>query len=218
MKVPGELVRLKLLVRKFVVQKYLKNNKIPKLHIGCGDHIYPGWLNCDKFMAGADIYLNVYAKFPFESNTFEKAYSEHMIEHLNVDKVQHFLSEVYRTLKPGGIFRLTCPDFDKYATAYANNDNEFYDRVKNNLAWKKESHPDLTWVLRSSGGAFVASILKDYFNHKWMYDFETLESCLKEVGFSKVIRQDYQKSIDDECGSFDEEIREFESLYIDAIK
>ena len=75
MKVPGELVRLKLLTRKFVIQKYFKQNETPKIHIGCGDHLFEGWLNCDKFMASADIYLNVYSKFPFESNSFNKAYS-----------------------------------------------------------------------------------------------------------------------------------------------
>ena len=218
MKVPGELVRLKVLARKSVIAKYFENNATPKIHIGCGDHLFDGWLNCDKFMAGAEIYLNVYSKFPFKSDSFDKAYSEHLIEHLNVNKVQHFLEEVYRIIKPGGHLRLTCPDFDKYAAAYVNEDNDFYDRVKENLAWKKETHPDLTWVMRSSGGAFVASILKDYFNHKWMYDFETLESCLLEVGFSKVIRQDFQKGLDEECAALDDQGRAFESLYIDAIK
>ena len=160
----------------------------------------------------------MYSKFPFESNSFNKAYSEHLIEHLNVDKVQHFLEEVFRIIEPGGVLRLTCPDFDKYAKAYVNEDKTFYDRVMANLAWKRETHPDLTWVLRSNAGAVVASILKDYFNHKWMYDYKTLESCLLEVGFSKVIRQDFQKSLDEECGSLDDKGREFESLYIDAVK
>ena len=218
MKVPGELVRLKILVRRFVVAKYLQQTSEPKIHIGCGESFFPGWLNCDKFVAGADIYLNVYSKFPFADNTFNKAYSEHLIEHLNVDKVHHFLHEIYRTLRPGGILRLTCPDFDKFVLAYVNKDKSFYDKVLPNFEWKKESHPDLTWVLRSQASPLVAYTVKDYFNHKWMYDFATLESCLHEVGFTKVVKQEFQQSIDEECASLDGESKEFESLYIDAVK
>lgn len=218
MKVPGELVRLKILVRKFVIANYLKQTKEPKIHIGCGESFFPGWLNCDKFVAGADIYLNVYSKFPFADNTFCKAYSEHLIEHLNVDKVQHFLQEVYRTLQPGGVLRLTCPDLDKFVSAYVNKDKSFYDQVMVNFAWKRESNPALTWVLRSEASPMVAYTVKDYFNHKWMYEFTTLESCLKEVGFTKVLKQDFQQSIDQECGSLDGKAKEFETLYIDAVK
>ena len=218
MKIPGELVRLKWFIRPFIINAYLKRNKEPKLHLGSGEHIIPGFLNGDKFMANADIYLDLYRHFPFKSNTFTKVYSEHLLEHINTNKVHLFLSEVYRVLKNDGIFRLTCPDFDIYAHNYVNQNNDFYNKVIDNLSGKRKRDPELTWILRSNAGCFVASILKDYHNHKWMYDFSTIESCLKEVGFREVTKRDYGKSLDRELGALDLEMRKFETLYVDAIK
>ena len=46
---------------------------------------------------------------PYSNNRFDVIFSLAVIEHLyNID---HFLSEVYRILKPGGIFYLSTPNF-----------------------------------------------------------------------------------------------------------
>ena len=57
-----------------------------------------------------------------------------------------------------------------------------------------------------------------FHNHRWMYDFDTLRSCLDEVGFRTVIKQPYRHSVVDEAGAMDGPVRAWESLYIDAIK
>ena len=88
MKLHGEGARLRRLWRPLVVNKYLKSTPVTLLHIGCGWNHVDGWLNVDKFAANADTYLNAYSRFPFPSESFDKVFSEHMIEHLEVDRLR----------------------------------------------------------------------------------------------------------------------------------
>ena len=84
MKLHGEGARLRKLWRPWVTKRYLETHPIKRLHIGCGWNRVDSWFNVDKFAANADTYLNAYKPFPFPSNTFDKAFSEHMIEHLSL--------------------------------------------------------------------------------------------------------------------------------------
>jgi hypothetical protein len=51
-----------------------------------------------------------------------------------------------------------------------------------------------------------------------MYDFGTLGACLTEVGFSTIVRQKFRESLVPEAAALDNPDREFESLYIDAVR
>ena len=51
------------------------------------------------------------AALPFESNAIAKVQSQDVFEHLPFEKVPFVLDEVYRVLKPGGVFRLSVPDY-----------------------------------------------------------------------------------------------------------
>ena len=218
MKLHGEGARLRKLWRPWVTKRYLETHPIKRLHIGCGWNHVDGWLNADKFAANADTYLNAYKPFPFPSNTFDKAFSEHMIEHLEVDRVRGFLQEVYRVLKPGGIFRVTCPDLELYANKYVQGDDEFFNKVAQCVESKRKKKPDLAWMVRGNGGAFMTGVVKNFHKHKWMYDFNNLSACLSDIGFEKVTKQKYGKSVDDELAAMDHSEHAFETLYIDAVK
>ena len=89
-----------------------------KLNIGSGAHKYPGWLTADAFKSEADIYLNIRNKTPFKDNTWDIIYSEHMLEHIYIDDVPFVLKEIYRILKPNGLFRVTVPDLEIHAKNY----------------------------------------------------------------------------------------------------
>ena len=218
MKLHGEGARLRKLWRPWVTKRYLETHPIKRLHIGCGWNHVDGWLNVDKFAANADTYLNAYKLFPFPSNTFDKAFSEHMIEHLEVDRVRQFLQEVFRVLKPGGVFRVTCPDLELYANKYVQGDDEFFNKVAQCVESKRKKKPDLAWMVRGNGGAFMTGVVKNFHKHKWMYDFNNLSACLSDIGFEKVTKQKYGKSVDDELAAMDHSEHAFETLYIDAVK
>jgi len=218
MKLHGELARLRRLWRPFVINNYLKNNEERKLHLGCGSKIVPGWLNVDKFSRTTDTYLNAYARFPFEDKLFSKIFSEHMIEHIRIDKVRHFLTEVHRTMKPGGVFRVTCPDLEIFIDKYRANDEEFFKHRLSMIDNMRKRKPEVTWVARTKGGAIMIDTVRNFYHHRWMYDFETLESCLKEVGFNTVLKQSCEHSIDPELANMDSPNRSKITLYIDAVK
>jgi len=218
MRLHGELARLRKLWRPRIISKYLANNDEPAIHIGCGARNIPGWLNVDKFAANADTYLNAYERFPFKDNTFSLVFTEHMIEHLEINKVKHFLEEVCRILKPGGTCRITCPDLELYANRYVGKDTDYFSKVMGGIEHKRRKRPDLTWVVRTNGSAFITAVVKNFHKHRWMYDFETLESCLAEIGFRNIMKKSFGNSKVQRLAEMDNPERSFESLYLDAVK
>lgn len=94
-----------------------------RVHYACGRNVLSGWLNVDgidvSFPYGAcppEIADNIFrcdlaAPHPFPADVFDWGYSEDFLEHLDQASAVVFLCEVYRCLKPGGVFRLSCPGF-----------------------------------------------------------------------------------------------------------
>ena len=96
----------------------------------CGD----GWLNadfiymrlpvgfvCEDWRTGRYILRqDAGHRWPFEDESFEMIYSEHMFEHILPMDGSSFLREMYRILKPGGVLRVTTPDLEKYLEGYVN--------------------------------------------------------------------------------------------------
>lgn len=50
------------------------------------------------------------AALPYPAGSIAKIQAQDVLEHLAFDKVPFVLDEIYRVLKPGGIFRLSVPD------------------------------------------------------------------------------------------------------------
>ena len=88
--------------------------KYERVHYGCGYLILDGWLNLDIINQHAEnyFYVNLIDRHPFPDNTFKFAFSEDFIEHIDQASSLIFLVEVYRTLMPGGVFRITTPSLD----------------------------------------------------------------------------------------------------------
>ena len=55
---------------------------------------------------------------PFPEDTFDSAYALHIIEHLTPEEGGEFVAEVFRVLRPGGIFRVSTPDLEGIVRAY----------------------------------------------------------------------------------------------------
>ena len=49
--------------------------------------------------------------FPLPDNCVDRILSEHCFEHIEITKYPQILKELYRILKPGGVFRLAVPDY-----------------------------------------------------------------------------------------------------------
>jgi len=214
----GEAVRLRAIARPFVVNSYLKKNKVRMLNIGAGPNRHPGWLTADAFKSEADIYMNATSSFPFPDNTFDVIYSEHMLEHIHIDKIPRFLSEVYRVLRPAGVFRVTTPDLEIHAKNYVEKNDAFFEPIITKYKARWSTQKNKYWLVRSNGGAFMTRAVQRFYRHRWMYDFETLSSCLAEIGFSNCVKQTVGQSISEAAGKLDRPDRAFETLYVDATK
>ena len=55
---------------------------------------------------------------PFADELFDAIYTFHLIEHLSRRDNERFIRDIYRLLKPGGIYRAATPDLEFLATEY----------------------------------------------------------------------------------------------------
>jgi predicted SAM-dependent methyltransferase len=214
----GEAVKLRVFVRPAAIKKYLNTHQFRMLNLGAGPNRKSGWLTADAFKPQADIYMNVCRRFPFSDNVFDVVYSEHMLEHIHVDRVRRLLEEIYRVLKPGATFRVTVPDLEIHANNYVAKNSAFFAEIIEKYKGRWATNKDKYWLIRSNGGAFMSRAVQRFYRHRWMYDFETLSSCLTEVGFSHCEKKSFGISNVQAAGAMDRADRAFETLYIDATK
>lgn len=100
------------------------------------------WTNVDKRTSGKawpetrekstsdhiDVLWDMCAKLPVEvdDNVAEAAYACHVIEHAWDPEVDYFMRDVFRILKPGGVFRVVAPDIDLGLRAARTGDISYY--------------------------------------------------------------------------------------------
>jgi len=75
-----------------------------KLDIGCGGNKKPGFSGVDINPGEQVDFVMDVQKLEFEDNSIDEILSRRCIQHVEDDKKA--LSEIYRVLKPGGIFTL----------------------------------------------------------------------------------------------------------------
>lgn len=123
--------------------KLLDTQSITKINYACGTNYLPGWLNVDQYNQKhyqterkECIYyqMDLIAQHPFPDNCFEFGFAEDFLEHIQQDDSIIFLFECYRTLKPGGVLRLSFPGLAGVLKKHFNEIN-----YRNALKAKKEA-------------------------------------------------------------------------------
>lgn len=109
--------------------RYLRAPRIGMLraHLGPGHKNYiPGWINVDAnmFTGKCDVWADLRNPLPFHDTTLAAVYSHHVIEHL--PNLQYHFKEVYRCLKPGGIYRVGGPNGDSAIAKFLENDKKWF--------------------------------------------------------------------------------------------
>ncbi|MBT4431729.1 MAG: methyltransferase domain-containing protein [Nitrospinaceae bacterium] len=141
------------------------------LHFGCGGRNLPGWLNIDGDpRPGVEHIQDLRQPLPLRDNTCQYIFTEHVIEHIDMESLERTLKELHRVLKSDGVLRIIVPDCSKYADAYLRKDLNFLQNVA----------PGCKTIAEGLNIVFVGVL------HKFIYDFETLKIRLIEVGFQKV--------------------------------
>ena len=96
---------------------------IHKIQYGCFQKVLPGWVNVDlvaehKALAHCDdpdivfFSVDLTQRHPFPDARFDFAFGEDFLEHLTQADALIFLTEAYRTLRPGGVLRLSFPGLE----------------------------------------------------------------------------------------------------------
>jgi SAM-dependent methyltransferase len=82
----------------------------PRLHLGCGRKILPGYVNCDIVAApGVDLVHDVSTGIPFPDDSFDEILAIDFIEHIVPARTIHLMNEMWRVLRPGGLLRVHVP-------------------------------------------------------------------------------------------------------------
>jgi predicted SAM-dependent methyltransferase len=175
------------------------------VNLGCGYRPMKGWVNVDR-ARGPEVQVvwDLSKGLPFPDSSCAAVFSEHFIEHITKPDAARLLSECYRILKPGGVLRVSTPDAELFLRSYAG-DQEF-------LAHSSFSQAIDTPVDR------VNYMMREYGLHLWSYDEELLTLMLKRAGFDSIVRQRFGISLHPRMNDIDFADREFESLYLEAVK
>jgi predicted SAM-dependent methyltransferase len=151
------------------------------VHLGCGNALFPGWLNVDCYPPssrnGAEVLtVDMRRGLPLADQSVQAVFSEHFLEHLSVETVRTvILPELRRVLEPGGRARLAVPDGEYFVGQYMR-------------SRRGETDPLFE---ANRGAATPMTMLNDIahgFGHRFLYDFETLSGLLKSAGFTNVER------------------------------
>ncbi len=155
----------------FFSKKPDESVKFEKINYGCGDKLMKGWLNVDINDRSDENYLRMHLieKHPFKNESFNFGYSEDVVEHFSQSDSIIFLSETYRTLKKGGVLRLSFPSLEGVLSKHYDIRQPFY-----YVTGKVEAYL--------------------YWDHLHFYSQEEIQCVAKYVGFREIEFVEYGKS------------------------
>jgi predicted SAM-dependent methyltransferase len=174
-----------------ILARYLAESKAPKLNIGCAGRVLNGWLNTDYDSALPMVmYLDIKERFPFEEETFDYIFSEHVIEHFSYRDGVKMLTECFRVLKTSGKIRISTPDL---AFLIDLTRPEKSDLQRAYIKWAAN-----TFIpgAADDNEVFVINNFVRNWGHTFIYDENTLRGSMTSAGFKTITKFDQLESKD----------------------
>ena len=151
-----------------------------KLDLGIGKYPIEGFVHIDKYPYPGVGILGDATRLPFADNSIDEFIASHIIEHFPWWKVQPYVAEWYRTIKPGGYIEVQTYDIHLLYETYQSG----------NLDKMPNINPDEIpgiWLNRKifwweEMDCRIENV------HKAIYDFPYLKYLLESVGFHSIVR------------------------------
>ena len=193
-----------------------RGKKHLRVNIGCGSNTARDWVNVDLGGPPEVFRWDCRRGLPFDSDSVDAIFAEHVFEHLDPETGTKFLSDCRRCLRPGGVIRIVVPDAGRYIVLYQGHWQGL--AAVRPLSMDKDGYRDY-WLNRvyRTKMEFINEVFRQGSEHKYAYDDETLMLKFRDAGFKNVIRQSYGVSAMD-GPVLDTPARGNESLYVEAIK
>lgn len=151
-----------------------------KLHLGCGKRFLPGFVHIDAVDYPHVDHVATIDNLSFiQADSVDLIYNCHVLEHFKRRDVNRVLREWFRVIKPGGILRVSVPDFSKLCDVY-----------------QKKNQLDLVI------GALFGRQDYLYNIHYNVFDFSSLSRALEQAGFVNVRNYDWRETEHAEVDDF----------------
>jgi predicted SAM-dependent methyltransferase len=163
-----------------LITSYLEKNNIRKLQIGAQSNSVDGWLNVDiEPKSGEVVYMDAIKLFPFEANTFDFIFTEHMIEHISFNEGDFMLRECFRVMKKGGKIRVVTPNLKFLIELYQESKTETQeDYLRFSQKYFKNQEPELDTLV-------INNFFRDW-GHQFIHDAKSLRYLLEKAGFQQI--------------------------------
>lgn len=147
----------------------MESNPIVRLNIGSGQKVMPGFLNLDAQTFPGVTQIEDARHLPFETGTVDYVYACHILEHFGRWETEAVLGEWVRVLKPGGLIRVSVPDFDAVVRHY-------------------RTHGRIDDVM----GLLCGGQRNSYDHHGCVFNEDRLHTLLRAAGLTWVRRYDWR--------------------------
>ncbi len=137
-----------------------------KLNLGCNTRIRDGYINIDKDKyLGVDETMDISDLSRYPDDSVEEIYASHILEHFSHKRTLDILKEWNRVLIPGGMLKISVPDFGRAVEIY----------LKTGMA---------DWITYFLWG----DQLYDGADHRQGFDEGRLRKYLEKAGFADITK------------------------------
>jgi predicted SAM-dependent methyltransferase len=180
------------------------------VNLACGGATLEGFINLDIIDGeGGVIGCDTRRSIPIGDRCADGIRIEHFFEHIEPrEEVPALLADCHRALAPGGTLRVIVPDAARFLQAYCNGSRE----ALHALGVPDPFPDDLPTRMD-----VINHVFRQWHEHYWAYDFETLEHRLRAAGFTRIERTGYLRSLLPPLAQ-DRGEHAQASLYVDAMK
>lgn len=144
---------------------------------------------------------------PFPDGSVEAVYHSHILEHIDRDGADGFMSEVLRVLRPGGIHRVVVPDLELFVGRYTaslerideggpidSHDETVAGLIEQSVRREASGTSTQSGARRRVENLLLGGARRRGETHQWMYDRVNLAALLERNGFVDIQRHSFQTS------------------------